>query len=361
MGAESQDGWIAFAGEAVRLGALSQAAAKLDTCLSAGYAVCEDRETRVNATIDDALRFLHSTMRRGAEDDLDLGFWTDASPITPAATAILAFEVQGHQADGDPGTDPYVETVQRGLNYLLDQMQSQPIGTQPAGDSDTDGNGPGLFAASNAGTVMYEVGIVAMALAGSGTPDAKARSRNADVDGRTHPQIAQDLVDFMAWAQADTNSGTARGGWGYKANSCDADMSVSQWPVLGMQAAENNWCAQVPSWVKSELRDHFLTSMQGGDGGFGYTSRGTGNVAWTAAGLVGLAFSGVSSRREPVRQASCSIDLASSAAVALSLDTLSVDRRACMLVAEATAGAARAGRLPAQATPGRGLRASNHA
>jgi len=263
----------------------------------------DDRPARIDAAIDDGLWFLHTRMQRRTGDGVDLGFWAEDYPIATTGTAVLAFEVQGHQAGGDPVSDPYVGTVQRGLNYLLDQLQSQPIGAQPAGDPDANGNGLGLYAASEDSTVMYEVGIVAMALAGSGTPDAVTRSRNPDVDGRAYREVTQDLVDFVAWAQADADCGSARGGWRYEANSCSADMSVSQWPVLGMQAAENNWQVSVPEWVKTELRDGFLTYAQGTDGGFGYKDPGSGNVARTAAGLVGLAFAGVPGTSQQVRQA----------------------------------------------------------
>ena len=263
----------------------------------------ETQEIQVNAAIDDGLWFLHTRMQRESQNGVDSGFWDETYPVATTGAAVLAFEVQGHQADGNPSADPYVETVQRGLNYLLDQMQSQPINPQPAGDPDTNSNGQGLYARSQDRTIMYEVGIVTMALAGSNTPEATAAGHNPAVTGRSYRDIAQDLVDFMAWAQADANCGSARGGWRYEANGCDADMSVSQWPVLGMQAVENNWQVHVPDWVKTELHDNFLTYTQGGDGGFGYEGPGEGNVARTAAGLVGLAFTGVPASSSSVQQA----------------------------------------------------------
>jgi hypothetical protein len=59
----------------------------------------------------------------------------------------------------------------------------------------------------------------------------------------------------------------------------------------------------VPEWVRTELRDGFLTYAQGSDGGFGYTGPGAGNIARTGAGLVGLAFVGVPAEDERVRRA----------------------------------------------------------
>ena len=117
-----------------------------------------------------------------------------------------------------------------------------------------------------------------------------------------------DLLDYLSYAQVD-RAGKARGGWRYKANARDADMSVTQWPVLAYMSAQRVWGLEAPEWVKCELRDHFLLHIQGEDGGFGYRpGRRRANVGLTGAGLIALAFVDVDSDDDRVRRAAAYID-----------------------------------------------------
>ncbi len=245
---------------------------------------------QTNEAIARGLQHLHTSVQRSGAD---AGFWNAPYPEATAGTAVLAFEIQGHRASGGRIGDPYSDTVRRGLNYLLTSLRKQAIAAQPAGDPDTNGNGYGLYVGvSNNEVVIYSTGSGLMALAASGTPDAKAAAGGEGVQGRTYRDIAQDVVDYLAWAQTDTPN-AVRGGWRYLPNSNQSDMSVTQWPVLGIEAAAANFKATVPAWVRTELRDYFLVNVQDSNGGFGYTGPDAGNVARTGAGLVSLAFCGV--------------------------------------------------------------------
>jgi hypothetical protein len=102
------------------------------------------------------------------------------------------------------------------------------------------------------------------------------------------------MADWFAWGQNDDGSGTARGGWRYQPNSGDSDNSNTQFPVLGLAAAEDNWGITVPTWVKDELRDYWLAYTQDSSGGFGYSGRGDHvNVGKAGAGIMDLAWTGV--------------------------------------------------------------------
>jgi hypothetical protein len=246
-------------------------------------------DDQINTAIDAGLAYLHNTMTR---NDSGSGYWDTLYPEAATAFAVLAFEVQGHTADGDPEKDPYVDTVRRGLNFLLLTLRQQKINIQKAGDPDTNGNGFGLYPAQDDDEVnMYTAGIVLMALAACGTPDEKAAVGVEGVKGRSYRKIAQDMVDYLAWAQNDSPE-NARGGWRYSPNEDSSDMSVTQWPAIGMEAAETNWGVRVPDWVKSELA-HFLSVMQDEDGGFSYIEPSSGgNIARTGAGIIGLLWTG---------------------------------------------------------------------
>jgi len=230
---------------------------------------------RVNMAIDEGLWRLHKDQTRGTSGDgADYGYW-DYGGNTASATGASteAFEVQGHLPSGNISEDPYVETVQRGLNYLLMQTHKHDISVQTAGDPDTNGNGIGLGCYTDSGRTMYECGITLMTFASSRDPARIAETGDAAwVKDRTYGDIVQDMVDYLAFGQTDSGSG--RGGWRYHANYGDSDNSCSQWPVIGMEAVETTEFGvgvTVPQFVKDEL-DLWIDYIQcDSSGGSGYT------------------------------------------------------------------------------------------
>ena len=252
------------------------------------------RAVKVNRAIDDALWFLHVRMQRGASGGIEYGS-DPGGTLGATGMAAQAWAIQGHKVNGDYDSNPYVEDVRRALNFCLFYTASYSIAAQPAGDPDVNGNGIGLYSAQM--SVLYETGIVLMALANSGDSSVVAAPGFSDpaVAGRTYGAIVQDMVDFLAFAQNE--SSVYRGGWRYGPNYGSSDMSVTQWPVIGLEAAETNPdfgpLITVPPWVKSELRDNFLSYDQGADGGFGYVGPGGSNFPRTGAGLACQAWVGL--------------------------------------------------------------------
>ena len=261
-------------------------------------------KAEVNVAIDNGLWWLHKQQIRGTYGDgANYGYWDNSSyDVAATGAAVEAFELQGHLPKGTPfdiSEDPYVETVQRGLNYLFNHMVERNIGQDatycPLGNPDVNGNGKGIACFSgDIGREMYESGIVLMTMGSTRAPDRVATT--GPVAGRTYLQITQDMVDFMAWGQSDPNSGNYEGGWRYNANYSESDNSVSQWPVIGMESAERNFGAfglSVPTFVRPELLQ-WLTWSQCGNGGFGYTDPcGWANTAKTGAGAAMLSWAGV--------------------------------------------------------------------
>jgi len=150
-------------------------------------------------------------------------------------------------------------------------------------DPDTRVNGYGIYFSPY---IVYSTGICLMALAASDDPN-HINEGLIDFDGDTNPdtfgEIAQDCVDWLAFAQADV--GTFEGGYSYSGqdNTCwGADNSNSGYAYLGLAAAEGFGCT-VPQWVKDEL-DVWIDYIQndqgpgddGGeptpDGGSGYSA-----------------------------------------------------------------------------------------
>jgi hypothetical protein len=269
-------------------------------------------DVEVNVALDNGLWWLHKQQIRGAyPDGADYGYWDNGYyDVSATAAAVEAFELLGHLAKGDPydiSQDPYVESVQRGLNYLFNHMEAYSISQDPTycplGNPDTNGNGIGLtcntgdFPGHPPSSEIYEAGITLMTLGSSKAPARVATT--GPVAGRTYLDITQDMVDFMAWGQSDPYTGVSEGGWRYYANYPGppaSDNSVSQWPAIGMEAAERNMGGSgltVPSFIKPELLK-WLTYSQNGNGGFGYTNPDEWvNTAKTGAGAAMLIWAGV--------------------------------------------------------------------
>ena len=259
----------------------------------------------VNVAIDEGLWRLHKDMVRGTlGDGTPEGHWPyGGNSVAATAGSTEAFEINGSLPTGDPGEDPYAETVQRGLNYLLSQLYRVDVaqdGGCPQGNPDANANGYGLLSWGN---TMYESGMSLMALSSSGCQGCTAATGISEVVGRSYLDIAQDMVDAFAYCQTDPSQGVYRGGWRYNCNSGDSDNSVSQWPVIGMESAVVNFGSTVPQFVKDEL-SLWIDYIQNDDnGGAGYTDPGGPNVARTGGLLAEMKFSGDTIASERVQRA----------------------------------------------------------
>jgi hypothetical protein len=245
------------------------------------------RSAKVNVAIDEALWWMHQKLLRWDSGSVQFGALMNQM-LGATGAAVQAWENQGHKPGGDYNSNPYVEDVRRGLNFILSKSHPYPIYIEDTRDPDTLVNGYGIHSVYQ--SQLYETGIVIMALASSGDASLTSEVGGFGLFGRTYADITQDMADFLAFAQNEPDIGVWRGGWRYRANYDQSDMSVTQWPVIGLEAAESNFATSVPQYVKDEL-EIYLAADQDPDGGFGYTSPG-GNVARTGAGVACLAWIG---------------------------------------------------------------------
>jgi hypothetical protein len=277
--------------------------------------------SKVNIAIDKGLWFLHTNMTRttGGSPSVPIGYWTNTGYyVGQTGASVWAFEVQGHllsiEADPlNPVKDPYVEDVQRGINFLLTRTFYQAMSVQTWGDPDSNGNGYGLVAYWSGGHTNYENGLAMGAIAGSGTPNAKASTAYDSntqpyVKDRTYKDIIQDMADWYAWSQIDDTgfppSGGARGGFYYTANANAeypyyGDNSASQWAYIGLEAAQSIGCT-VPEWMKAQLAGYLHGQIAYNNRGYvsyraGYPGWGdfeTVDVTLTGGALVGMSMVG---------------------------------------------------------------------
>jgi len=226
-----------------------------------------------------------------------------------------AYELKKENPDIESPFDPdyeYSQNVTNGFDWVFDHLAVVDIGIQDhtAGatgtmdNPDTNGNGTGVCSLNWFSS--YTTGILLAAIAASGTPDRVVNDPSSPVYGWTYGQVAQDMVDFLAFSQVDPSTDyagyTVEGGWDYTpvnngtgGTGWQGDQSNSGYAVLGLGEAQAFGCT-VPDWVKTELnwwidwvQDD--VNLDADDGGSWYSFPGvnilkTGNLIFEMA-LVG--------------------------------------------------------------------------
>ena len=252
-------------------------------------------EDDIEQSVSDGVAWL-----AGEQDPTD-HHWGTGDETAKTCLVLVKLEERaydlGYPSPFDPGYE-YSDEIDLGWDYVFDAtrtVKQSPLPTQDhtalpgsgiIDDPDTNGNGYGVYFGPSHHT--YTTGICLMALAASGTPDRPndgGLDFNVDGSPDTFKEIAQDAVDWLAFAQAD--SGPGEGGWGYAAldNTEDkADNSNSGYAVLGLVYGEDFGCT-VPAWVRTEL-NVWIGNIQdpvngdANDGGSWYYPPGPYGLAW---------------------------------------------------------------------------------
>ncbi len=242
--------------------------------------------TETNVAIDEGLWYLHKQQVRTESNGVLLGYWQGYSSykMNVSGSAVQSFEINGHLHTGDQLKDPYVETVQRGIDYICNSIKYANINNQTHGNPDMNGNGIGVTIKES--QHIYQLGTIMDALIASNAPDYIARIGGVNIVGRSLHDIVQDMSDMYSWGQVD--AGGARGGWRYSWNS-GSDNSAAQWAAIGLIPAERIWHLTVSQFVKDENNIWLNYSFNGY--GFGYTGKGH-SFQTTPSGMVQLAFCG---------------------------------------------------------------------
>lgn len=221
----------------------------------------------IQEAIDDGIAWLVAQQN-------DDGSWGTSNMV--GETGLAVKKLEHHAVDPKYGYglpspfDPaytYADNVSRGLDYLFNHSHTIAIGLQTYGNPDTDGDGIGVYFGENQHHRNYETGIALMAIAESVEQDRIVNVPGSEVNGWSYHDVAVDTMNYLAWAQAETNG---RGGWGYA--QCDngtwtdtprSDNSNAGWVVLGLQYTElpknpehpelAGFGIPIPQFVKDEL------------------------------------------------------------------------------------------------------------
>jgi hypothetical protein len=256
--------FAAFRPRCLILGVLLCALAAVLVVLPAGRTAEPAARQPMDRAIDRALEFLKNQQDRGD------GSWSVHSRknVAISALAVMAFLSAGHV----PGEGPYGEAVEKGVRWVLRSQQ-----------------GNGLFA-SDGGHEMYHHGICTLML--------------AEVAGMTDGKLAEEVreklekaVKVILVAQRTANN-EHRGGWRYRVNSYDSDISVTGWQLLALRAAKNLGCDVPPERIEMAV-DYIKRCRDPRTGGFCYTPRGGLTVPCTGTCILGLELCGKDRHHTP--------------------------------------------------------------
>jgi hypothetical protein len=211
---------------------------------------------QLEKSVDRSLRFLANLQEKD-------GCWLSYNRKSPAVTSLclMAFLSAGHV----PGEGPYAEVVEKGLRWVIQAQQPD-----------------GLFG-SEGGLEMYHHGVCTLLL--------------AEACGMTDRALADDLrpalekaVRLILQAQR-TGASAYRGGWRYRPDSTDADVSVTGWQLLALRAARNVGC-DVPVERIDQAVAFLLRCRDVRSGAFCYQPGTRPTLACTGTGILALELCG---------------------------------------------------------------------
>jgi hypothetical protein len=219
--------------------------------------------------VDRALLFLHRSQQPDGSwqaVNWQLGRATKHAGIT--GLAVMAFLSAGHV----PGEGPYGATVERGVRWVLNVQQPNGlISTEP-------------------GHEMYHHGICTLML--------------AEVVGMTDGPLAQEVrrklekaVAVVLKAQRQS-SPLHRGGWRYRVEEHDSDISVTGWQLMALRAAKNLGC-DVPPEAIDRAVEYIQSCYDPKTGGFRYYPGGPLTVACTGTSILALELCGKEQHGRP--------------------------------------------------------------
>lgn len=163
-----------------------------------------------SSAVDRGLRYMYQQEQSSG----NASYWPGSgSPYGSTGMALVAFENHGHNLQA-PDSDIYKASVQRGVQYLLNNAslvninEQKCIGDPEADDGDSDNDGMGVLFGDDD---LYTASIAVLAIVNSADQayaQAYAASTSNDVNGMSLFDITVDAKDWLAWAQNDGNSGS---------------------------------------------------------------------------------------------------------------------------------------------------------
>lgn len=220
-----------------------------------GQNVFSQYRAEVDKAVDAGLDFL-------AREQMPEGHFNDTYGKSTGIVSLvgMAYLSKGHV----PGYGPYGDQINVCIDYVL--KSQKPNGLLDMSDS---GHGP-----------MYSHNIATLFLSEvSGMVDSERQHE-------LEPVLAK-ATELLLSAQAIPKSQGHEGGWRYKPDSRDSDLSCSGWGVMALRSAKLNG-APIPDEAIEKAVQYVLSKHDQRKGTFGYTDTAGHAETLTGSGLLCL-------------------------------------------------------------------------
>lgn len=215
-------------------------------------------QERVEQSVESGLAFLAQSQK---PDGSFPGRYGDTSGVV--SLVGMAFLSKGHL----PGYGQYGDTVNTCIDFILDHQL-------PNGMLNPTANG-------NEGMYSHHISTLFLSEV-SGMTDIQRQQR---ID-----ESLSKALRLILDAQAIPKSAKNRGGWRYKPDSTDSDLSASGWALMALRSARLNG-ANVPDENIAAAVDYIYRCFNRQNGGFGYQDANP-KETLTGCGLLCLELSG---------------------------------------------------------------------
>lgn len=224
-----------------------------------GTSAFQRNQPVIETAVDKALQYL------AANQSAD-GTFTDSYGRSVGVVSLVGMSFLS--AGYTPGYGEFSDTIDRCIAYVLDSQRSN--GLLDKGDS-----GHGL---------MYAHNIAALFLSEcSGMVNAETQEKLSLILARATKLILE--------AQAVPKNEGHAGGWRYKPDSKDSDLSCSGWALMALRSAKLNG-APIPDDAINQAVGYVLKNHDLNEGRFGYTDPWGHSETLTGCGLLCLELSG---------------------------------------------------------------------
>ncbi|NNE93345.1 MAG: prenyltransferase [Verrucomicrobiales bacterium] len=226
---------------------------------SLSNAVFQKHREPVENAVEKALKYL-------AENQSSDGTYNDSYGRSVGVVSLVGMAYLS--AGYTPGYGEYSENLDRCIEYVLDGQRSNGL-------LDRSDSGHGLMYAHNIATLfLSEV---------SGMVDEETQQK---LD-----RVLSKATKLLLSAQAVPKNASHRGGWRYKPDSRDSDLSCSGWALMALRSAKLNG-AQVPDEAIKMAVEYVFRNHDKNSGRFGYTDPWGHSETLTGCGLLCLELCG---------------------------------------------------------------------
>jgi hypothetical protein len=221
--------------------------------------VFQKHRTGVERAVDRALTYLASN--QSAEGTYNDSYGRSVGVVSLVGMAYLS-------AGYTPGYGDYSENLDRCIDYVLNSQR--PNGLLDEGDS-----GHGLMYAHTIATLFLSEC--------SGMVDPETQDKLSPVLAKATKLILE--------AQSVPKNDKHQGGWRYKPDSRDSDLSCSGWALMALRSGKLNG-APIPDEAIKDAVGYVLKNHDQESGRFGYTDPWGHSETLTGCGLLCLELSG---------------------------------------------------------------------